>query len=801
MDRITELTLDFFDSRRRNFWHWAENGEVLEWQFGGTLCYTTDLLDILRGFSGRGVPHIGAVILSLESCKENTEEISSVRGSLFRQMRRYDDSSKYSSTHDKAKLMDDAFKTLDTIRGVAKEFRSGTMRIHLLRAIFEDLPDNLVAIKDIDPVIDRFKGIMAQEGYTAFYISTPINLALELEALQNSPWRQKGSAALEQYLLTNLSKIPQPADIQPLPEPETESLHLIDELLKDEKTEGLARLTQRLLAAIRIPATTKGSSDQPFGGFSDITNRGNLDRLLLSELAQDDDTLTARLVNNEALYLRREEPPTDIERERTVLLDTTIQMWGYPRVFALAAALACAEKKQHISRINAFLLRGKEIEAMDLTTKKGVVDALGQLDFHLHCGIALNEFLLNVRASATHDIVFVTNAETLKTPDFQSFFAENKRFLTYLIVVNRVGDLQVFDLSGGRNKLLGTSKFDLQDLLFPSKKKPNNKSTEGSFQPVFYEQKPLPLYYLPTGAVFKRPHFFEHPSVGVVNITDTQRVLRWRSPGFGAEELLSFIEDGDYCIGFGNMTMLYIMVSNRNTRLFKFYKIDIRSGWTESHDFTGEAFATIDQIAFDKSHFYLKNNQTLDCRDAVFSMDSPIIFNAAQVKYLLEKRKISIKRTKLFIKNRYCPIQSPKSIFISNSAELIIDRYGIYGNLDLSFYEASPILHSMESEEEQKLTVSTPFGNPSLLFYEKRWRDGSVAAIDSRGFLHLKSSHPKIPEITIVLNLGGKTAAWASDGKYCGVSYFLNVQTQEKVTEVYFYKNYIKRFVYRILKL
>ena len=801
MDKITELTLDFFDSRQKNFWHWAENGEVLEWQSDDTLGYTTDLLDILRGFSGQSVPHIGAVILSLESCKENPGHILAVRDVLFKQMRRYNDSPKYSSTHDMANLMDEALKTLNIIRGVAKEFRSGAMRIHLLRAIFEDLPDNLVAIKDIDPVIDRFKGLITQEGISPFSISYQKNIVLELEALKCSKWCGKDPLDLEEYLLTNLIDAPKPANIAPLPEPETETLSLIDELLKDEKTEGLARLTQRLLAAIHIPATTKGSSDQPFGGFSDITNRGNLDRLLLSELAQDDDTLTARLVNNEALYLRREEPPRDIDRERTVLLDTTLQMWGYPRVFALAAALACVEKKQHINRINAFLLRGKEIEAMDLTTKNGVIDALGQLDFHLHCGIALNEFLLNVRASATHDIVFVTNAETLKTADFQSFFTENKRFLTYLIVVNRVGDLQVFDLSGGRNKSLGTSKFDLQDLLFPTKKKPNNKSLEGSFQPIFYEQKPLPLYYVPTGAVFKRPHFFEHPSVGMVNITDTQRVLRWRSPEFGAEELLSFIEDGDYCIGFGNMTMLYIMVSNRNTRLFKFYKIDIRNGWTESHDFTGEAFVPIEQMAFDKSHFYFRNTQTLDCREAVFSMDGPLVFDAAQAKYLHEKRKISIKRTKLFIKNRYCPMQLPKSIFISNSAELTIDRYGIYGNLDLSFYDASPILHSMESEEEQKLTISTPFGNPSLLFFEKKWRDGSVAAIDSRGFLHLKSSHPSIPEITIVLNLGGKTAAWASDGKHCGVSYFLNLQPQEKVAEVYFYKNYIKRFVYHILKL
>ena len=520
----------------------------------------------------------------------------------------------------------------------------------------------------------------------------------------------------------------------------------------------------------------------------------------MSELAQDDDTLTARLVNNEAMYLRREEPPSNIERERTILLDTTIQLWGLPRVFALAAALACAEKKQHISRIQAFALRGEDCEILDLTTKKGVVEALGQLDFHWHCGVALRDFLLNTRSSATHDIVFVTDAETLKTPDFQPFIAEAKRFLTYLIVVNRVGALQVFDLSGGRNKSLGNATFDLADLLFPTKKPRKKNATDELFTPLFYDQKPLPLFYLPTGALLRRMRVLQHPSVGVVNITNMQRVLRWRTPESGAEELLPVIEDGEYCMGFGNISMLYIVVSNEVTRLFKFYKIDIRNGHVESHDFTGKTFATVDEMAYYQSHFHLKNGKILDCREATMSSEA-IDFDPIFRHYTQEKEAISLKWVKQFIKNRNSPLLNPTAIFINTRNELIIDKFSIQmkNNDALIFRETTVERHTVEEGTEGSLTVSTPFDNPSVLFFEKKWHDGSVAAVDSRGFLHLKSSNPTLPEITIIPNLGDKVTAWASDGKYCGNPYYLSVRNGSQVPVVYFFKTYIQRFIHHIL--
>ncbi len=60
---------------------------------------------------------------------------------------------------------------------------------------------------------------------------------------------------------------------------------------------------------VHLPRPLLQPDDIPVGGVSDISNRGTIDRLLLSELAQDDEMLTTRVAMNEVMYLRRETPP------------------------------------------------------------------------------------------------------------------------------------------------------------------------------------------------------------------------------------------------------------------------------------------------------------------------------------------------------------------------------------------------------------------------------------------------------------------------------------------------------------
>ena len=64
----------------------------------------------------------------------------------------------------------------------------------------------------------------------------------------------------------------------------------------------------------------------------------------------------ARLANNEALYLRREDLPAEKEERRHLLIDTTLRMWGLSRVFAVSAGLAITKRKDAPANSSCILL-------------------------------------------------------------------------------------------------------------------------------------------------------------------------------------------------------------------------------------------------------------------------------------------------------------------------------------------------------------------------------------------------------------------------------------------------------------
>jgi len=75
------------------------------------------------------------------------------------------------------------------------------------------------------------------------------------------------------------------------------------------------------------------------------------------------------------------------------------------------------------------------------------------------------------------------------------------------------------------------------------------------------------------------------------------------------------------------------------------------------------------------------------------------------------------------------------------------------------------------------------------------WDDGSRAVLDSRGLLHLKSSDPAIPEVTLVL-CEGALAGWCADGRWFGPAYFIAEHAPTRGAAIY--KQVLKPFVARL---
>ena len=147
------------------------------------------------------------------------------------------------------------------------------------------------------------------------------------------------------------------------------------------------------MAVVHLPRKISESDELPMGGVSDITNRGPLDRLLTSELAHDDTTLALRVATNEALYLRRETPPKTPTPRRLILIDVGIRMWGVPRVFAAATAMALTATADAHAGALTFRVHGDRVEAADLTTRQGLVGHLSVLEPDPHPGPAVDRLL------------------------------------------------------------------------------------------------------------------------------------------------------------------------------------------------------------------------------------------------------------------------------------------------------------------------------------------------------------------------------------------------------------------------
>lgn len=233
----------------------------------------------------------------------------------------------------------------------------GATKDELAEVYRAGLPAEVVGAKD--PAFE-VKLLLPESVYQSMqsaeshdWIGTAVHRVLRLIRTANSlaagmPF--KSVAELEQLLTTGIVETIE-APEEPLLDQRAQTRRLLEQLSDDTELIGFSRLAKQLIAAISLPCTLSEPDELQIGGDSDISNRGHLDRLLLSELAHDDLTLAVRLALNEALYLRRESPPSPLDRTRAVLIDLSLPMWGIPRVYATALALAMHASSDKLTRI------------------------------------------------------------------------------------------------------------------------------------------------------------------------------------------------------------------------------------------------------------------------------------------------------------------------------------------------------------------------------------------------------------------------------------------------------------------
>lgn len=94
--------------------------------------------------------------------------------------------------------------------------------------------------------------------------------------------------------------------------------------------------------------TKRASGVQTFAvdGYASIERKGNIDSLVLSELAHDEEVFEQKVVDMELLYYGREREREDERRLQYILVDSSASMRGQRQVFARGLALALVKKLQ-----------------------------------------------------------------------------------------------------------------------------------------------------------------------------------------------------------------------------------------------------------------------------------------------------------------------------------------------------------------------------------------------------------------------------------------------------------------------
>ncbi len=537
--------LRYLPAPRGSFWAWGDDGQRLAWAGGETIAFRAELLAVVRRLAdgGRPLPPFGAVVLLLAATRDgwpaagprlvgHAERLVESGGG--------DTASAVGVTLRAVghRLASDAAAVvagLDAVAALPVELRrSPAAKAVLAEVVFERAatagPAGAAVMAELESGVDPAT-VEPVPGAVRELVDVIEALRPGLAAVD--------AERLAVRLRTGLDGPVRPADADV--GPTERARQLLAQPSDDPDLSAVTRIARGLLAAVAVPRPVGSPDDRPAGGVADLSNRGPLDRLLLSELAHDDLTLAVRVAVNEALYLQRETPPREPPRRRAILVDTGLRTWGVPRVFATAVALALTATADADGTVAAHRpAAGPGIVPADLTTAAGLLDHLAALDGRAHFGDALPAF---VAAAGDAEPFLVTHEDVLDDVDFQRAVRAHGPAAAYAAGVDRDGSFRLWHLSAGGRRLVRSARLDLDALLAPPRRRSSTPVplVAGEDLPTILSTTPFPLRVPPTSPVRAA---VGDGSGGSFAITRDRRLLAGTDPAKAAGQVSDRVPAG-----------------------------------------------------------------------------------------------------------------------------------------------------------------------------------------------------------------------------------------------------------------
>jgi len=500
-------------------WRWAEDGSVVTWHDDTTVAFRQELVPILESLAPGRLPPLGAILILLAACRGKIPTLEQLlppdpeRPQL------------------RAQILDD-LQQLQKLASLPAELKTGLIaRRFLAETVFE-----FAATARQTPA-DRILATLARP-YGSHDPREPQDdleedgpaVAQRQVHLVALGLRPHTAESLALRLRTSLEALPDPAALDLFPADRARSL--IEQLSKDRDYAGLARAARELLAAIRLPRQLGQPVPPPFGGIADIAHHGTLDRLLLSELAHDDLTLSVRVALNEALYLRQEPPASPCSTTLVLLLDSGIRLWGMPRLFAAAVALAIVAHQSRQTQVRAWRAKDSRIVPIDLLSKRGLADHLSVLETLPHPGAALADWQATVTDLPDAQPILITHADVLQDPEFRACLAATGIDQGFIARVDTSGRFELHMLPLASRPPICSAVLDAKSIFHSPIRIPFvPESGSGSDLPIAFQVSPFPLLLPIHGRVLD---WCRAPDQSVVALIEDGCLVRYVNPTRGA---------------------------------------------------------------------------------------------------------------------------------------------------------------------------------------------------------------------------------------------------------------------------
>ncbi|MEK7467727.1 MAG: hypothetical protein AAB074_09970 [Planctomycetota bacterium] len=525
------------------FWKWTDNARVAVWADGSTIAFREEVAYALGKLAPGGLPPFGALVLLISACRPLWKEAG--RPAIEAHVATLEKVGSLDGRFPPAWLKD-VLDSLDRVNRLRIELRTGADAKALIAAMVFDGAEGRGSVEEGEAILRAVSEGALPDTREAETISK----WLVFRFLQDLAVLRQGLArvsneSIELRMRTGLERLPSAA---PVPDEVAaeEVRRLIADLREDRELSGIARLAADLMAAVHVPRRVSDPEELPLGGVSDIANRGPLDRLLVSELAHDELTLATRIALNEALYLRREQPPRNLPGRRAILVDAGIRMWGVPRVFGAAVSLALAATADRFTSISAFRASEGGIEAVDLTSRDGLVSLLETLQPDPVPAEALARFLDRTAAiDGPLDAILVTHEDVLHDPGFPSALSKLDDRTLDVATVGADGKYRMWSVTRRGRRLLKEAALSLDAILAPPRPELRGVPLVGPerdvAQPVILAVEPFP---------FLLPHEVEprraapHAELGVVSMTRDGRLMHWAHKDTAARQLTAALPRG-----------------------------------------------------------------------------------------------------------------------------------------------------------------------------------------------------------------------------------------------------------------